>query len=79
MIQLGAVLTVKVSAGSEHATGGATWEGWYAIEPGDTLGRAAQKIGVSIADLERANKLRPGADSGGRPAALREDRAATEA
>lgn len=61
MIQLGSVLTVKVAAGSDAASGGPVWEGWYAIEPGDTLGKAAQKVGVSIPDLERCNKLRPGA------------------
>jgi LysM repeat protein len=61
MIQLGAVLTVKVAAGSDGASSGPVWEGWYAIEAGDTLGKAAQKIGVSVQDLERFNKLRPGA------------------
>lgn len=61
MIQLGAVLTVKVAAGSDAASSGPVWEGWYAIEPGDTLGKAAHKLGVSIAELERCNKLRPGA------------------
>jgi LysM repeat protein len=59
MIQLGAVLVVKVPAGAEGDGSSGVWEGWYAIEPGDTLGKAARTIGVEVADLMRWNKLRP--------------------
>ncbi len=36
------------------------WEGFYDIRPGDTLGRIAKRLGVTVAELEAWNGLRPG-------------------
>lgn len=59
MIQLGDVLVVKVPAGVDVKGDGGRWEGWYGIERGDTLGKVARVLGVTVAELQRWNSLRP--------------------
>jgi murein endopeptidase len=61
LIRVGDVLRVHthpgfVSTGSTEATG-PTWEGFYAIKRGDTLGKVSKRLEVSIEALIGWNKL----------------------
>lgn len=62
MIRAGDKLVVRLPALKVEAVSkeGPVWEGWYDIQPGDTLGRVAESLGVAVEDLERWNRLRPG-------------------
>ena len=59
-IQAGDFLLVKVTSDVRIAEPDATWEGFYDIKSGDTLGGVAQRLGVRIDDLMRWNGMRTG-------------------
>ena len=42
----------------QPSASGPTWRGYYDIKRGDTLGKIARKLGVSVADLVRWNAVR---------------------
>lgn len=61
LIKVGDVLHIQKHPGyiapEQEKVEGPTWEGYYAIKRGDTLGRVSQKLEVSIENLMRWNKL----------------------
>ncbi len=62
LIRIGDKLSVHLPPEMDNAPvveEGPEWDGYYDIKSGDTLGTVARKLGVSVADLQHWNRLKP--------------------
>jgi len=60
-IRVGDGLLVQIPLSSKHKSDGPYWESYYDIRSGDSLGKIARKLRVTVADLRKWNKLAPNA------------------
>lgn len=64
LIRSGDVLLVRRATADDAPVAkplpGETWEGYYSIRSGDTLGKIARRLDVDVEDLLRWNRLRAG-------------------